>query len=36
MSYLVKDEFAFADGFFSGYDAEKRQLRQDRLGIPDG
>ena len=30
MSYLVKDEFAFADGFFSGYDAEKR--RYDKTG----
>ena len=25
MTYLVKDEFAFADGFFTGYDAEKRK-----------
>ena len=30
MSYLVKDEFAFADGFFSGYDAEKRKY--DKAG----
>lgn len=30
MSYLVKDEFAFADGFFSGYDADKR--RYDKAG----
>ena len=25
MSYLVKEEFAFADGFFSGYDPDKRK-----------
>jgi formate dehydrogenase-N alpha subunit len=25
MTYLVKDEFAFADGFFTGYDADKRK-----------
>ena len=25
MTYLVKDEFAFADGFFTGYDADTRK-----------
>ncbi len=30
MSFLVKDEYAFKDGFFSGYDAEKR--RYDKSG----
>ena len=33
MSFLVKDEYAFKDGFFSGYDAEA-PLRQVGLGIP--
>jgi formate dehydrogenase major subunit len=35
MSFLVKDEFAFADGFF-GLRRRQAQLRQGRLGLPDG
>lgn len=38
-SYLVRDDFAFEDGIFSGYDAEKRKYNRDtwdyQIG-PDG
>lgn len=39
MSFLVKDEFAFEDGIFSGYDPEKRKYDKSSWGYqlgPDG
>jgi formate dehydrogenase-N alpha subunit len=38
-SFLIKDEFAFNDGYFSGYDAEKRTYDKTSWGYqigPDG
>lgn len=39
MSFLVKDEFTFTDGIFSGYDADKRRYDKSTWGYqmgPDG
>ena len=39
MSYLVKDEFTFTDGIFSGYDPDKRKYDKSTWGYqmgPDG
>ena len=33
--FLIKDEFAFNDGYFSGYDAEQAHVRQVELGLSD-
>ena len=32
-SYLVGEKFDFKDGLFSGFNAEKRVLRQDQSGL---
>ena len=34
--FLVRADYQFEDGLFSGYDAEKRELRQDHLGLRAG
>ena len=31
---LVRDDFAFDDGLFSGYDAKKRQYDKSSLALP--
>jgi formate dehydrogenase major subunit len=36
MSYLVKDEFAFKDGIYSGYDPEKRKYDRSSWGYRIG
>ncbi len=36
MSFLVKDEYAFANGLFSGYDAEKRKYDKSTWGYQIG
>ena len=35
-SFLIKDEFAFNDGYFSGYDAEKRTYDKSSWGYQIG
>ena len=32
-AYIVKDGYGFQDGLFTGYDEDKRDLRQVHLGI---
>ena len=35
LPFIVREDFAFNDGLFSGYDADKAQVRQDELGLRD-
>ena len=35
-SFLVSDAYAFADGLFSGYNADKRNYDNASLGLPEG
>jgi formate dehydrogenase major subunit len=37
MPFIVREDFAFNDGLYSGYDDEGRQVRgQEQLGLRDG
>jgi len=35
-AFIVGEKFAFKDGMFSGYNAEKKTLRQEHLGLREG